>query len=264
MVESARRRALTRAAFAARFLSRGLLDLVLAPECLGCGAAVSTAAAERLVCVTCWSRTRALPVPACARCGSPTPAGAVPLRDCAVCPMLPPSLRAVRSAFQYEAVSRRLVRALKYGGWRALAAPMAERMAALPLSLEAEEEVRWVVPVPLAAVRLRERGYNQAEELARNLARRRGWSHSPELLERHRPTDRQTALHAAERRANVAGAFRVPIPAERALRGEHLLLVDDVWTTGATALACTEALLAAGARAVSVLTFARALPELRA
>ena len=190
----------------------------------------------------------------------PIPGG--PLLGCTHCPLLPPSVRAVRSALVLHGPARELVHALKYGGWSALAEPMAQRMAAEPLGQEAEEEVRLVVPVPTSPVRIRERGYNQAALLAREVARLRGWECVVDGLVRGRSTGSQTALHPTERRANVAGAFAPTAGRGEMLRREHVLLVDDVWTTGATALACCDALLAGGARAVSVLTFARALPEL--
>jgi ComF family protein len=245
---------------AARGLLEGLLDLVFAPVCAACGSAVPTAARDRLVCLTCTARLRPLPLPRCDRCWNPhEPA----LReDCGVCAELPPALRAVRSAAVMEGPARDLVHALKYRGWSAVAPALAARMAALPFPLEVEEEVRLVVAVPLSRVRLRERGYNQAALLAGAVAARRGWTDEPRLLARARATERQTTLHPAERRANVAGAFSVPEAARASVRGEHVLIVDDVWTTGATALACLDALLVAGARAASVLTFARALPEL--
>ena len=182
---------------------------------------------------------------------------------CALCEELPPSLRALRSPFLLDGPPRELVHALKYGGWRSLAAPMGARMAAVELPVEVEEEVRLVVPTPVSAVRLRQRGYNQAALLAVVVAAARGWTCAPDLLVRARASDTQTNLHPSERRANVAGAFSVRPGGEASLRMEHVLLVDDVWTTGATALACGEALTGAGARAYSVLTFARALPELR-
>ena len=83
------------------------------------------------------------------------------------------------------------------------------------------------------------------------------------MLVRTRSATTQTGLHPAERRANVAGAFAVPAERGTRLAGAHILLVDDVWTTGATALACAEALWEGGARVVSVITFARALPDRR-
>src|SRR5690606_23137560 len=102
----------------------------------------------------------------------------------------------------------------------------------------------------------------QAACLAAGVARVRGLALRDDLLVRHRSSESQTALHPAERRANVAGAFRAAATGPSCARGEHVLLVDDVWTTGATTLACATALLDAGIRAVSVLTFARALPDL--
>ena len=182
---------------------------------------------------------------------------------CPTCVVLPPAVRSLRSAFVLEGPAHRLVHGLKYGGWYSLAAPMAERMARVDLGEEAEEEVELVVPVPLSEVRLRQRGYNQAGLLAAEVARLRDWPCRPDLLRRSRATETQTALHPAERRANVAGAFQALPERAAPVRRQHILVVDDVWTTGATTLACAEALLAGGARAVSVLTFARALPELR-
>src|SRR5690606_21354632 len=114
-------------------------------------------------------------------------------------------------------------------------------------------EAKLVVPVPLAPVRLRQRGYNQAAKLGAAFALRTNRSVHPELLGRSRAAGSQTSLHPVERRANVAGAFRAVEGAAATVAAEHLLLLDDVWTTGATALACADALLDAGARAVSVL-----------
>lgn len=245
-----------------RDLAAGVLDLVFAPVCVACGQPVSTSAPERMVCPSCWAHCRALPSPRCERCWYPRRLTAEPSPVCQECEALPAALRVVRSAFVLGETPRRLVHALKYRGWTALAAVMAERMARLPLPLDVREEARVVVPVPVSAARLRERGYNQAALLADVLAARMRWRLVPDLLERARSVDSQTALHPAERRANVAGVFRARPGRSGALRGEHVILVDDVWTTGATSLACATALLDAGARVVSVLTFARAVPEL--
>ncbi len=139
---------------------------------------------------------------------------------------------------------------------------MAERLARVSLPADTLAEANFVVPVPLSAARLRERGYNQAALLAAALAERTGRNVAPDVLRRVRATDRQTTLHPEERRANVAGAFTVRPEWRDRVEGEHILLVDDVWTTGATALACCDALVSAGARIATVLTFARALPDL--
>jgi ComF family protein len=150
------------------------------------------------------------------------------------------------------------VHALKYGGWHAVARPMAERMTRASWPEDVRDERVAVIPVPLAATRERERGYNQSERLARTLAdcwRIPLWS---DMLERARATETQTRLTPAERLANVSGAFRVRGAPFRALRHAHVVLVDDVVTTAATLNACAAALIAGGARIVSYVTFGRA------
>ncbi len=152
-----------------------------------------------------------------------------------------------------------VVHALKYDGWHAVASGMAERMARLSWPLDVREERAAVIPVPLAEARLRERGFNQSERLATALAAR--W-HLPvwrDVLARSRSTQTQTRLTPEERLANVSGAFRVhDASSSLRLRNAHVVLVDDVVTTAATLNACAAALVAAGARIVSYLTFGRA------
>ena len=151
----------------------------------------------------------------------------------------------------------RLVHALKYEGWYELAEEMGGSMAALELP-DSGGPPELVVPVPTTARRLRERGYNQAELLARVVAERRGLPLATPLV-RVRGGATQVSLAPTQRRANVAGAFRAAAD-RRTLEAHHVLLVDDVLTTGATAGAAAAALLRSGARHVSLVTFARALP----
>lgn len=159
-------------------------------------------------------------------------------------------------------VATALVHALKYGGWPDLAEEMGARMAAVCLGRDVEEAISVVVAVPLSATRLRERGYNQAELLAREVAQLRGWPLLTGLLTRSRHTRRQARLAPRARLANVSGAFEVDRERRTELADAHLLLVDDVVTTGATVQDCVRALCRAGARSVSVLSFARARREL--
>jgi ComF family protein len=139
---------------------------------------------------------------------------------------------------------------------------MAGVMATVALPPDVTAEARLVVPVPTTATRLRERGYNQAALLARAFATLSGRA-TLHALRRGLGASSQTALQPAARLANVAGAFAVVDGVGTEIDGEHLLLVDDVLTTGATVTACCDALVAAGARCVSVLTFARATGRLR-
>lgn len=188
--------------------------------------------------------------------------GRIPGPRCQECLEWPAGLRSARSACLLRHPADALVHQLKYRGWKALGRFMAERMAAVALPPDVAAETRFVAAVPTTAARLRERGYNQAEVLAAELARATGRTLIG-ALRRAPGAGSQTTLQPVARLANVAGAFRPESRARDRITGEHLLLVDDVLTTGATALACVEALLAAGARCVSVLTFARATGRLR-
>lgn len=147
--------------------------------------------------------------------------------------------------------------ALKYGGWHRVADEMAERMARLDWPLDVQKERAALVPIPLAASRARQRGYNQSERLAHALARRWQLAVWDDVVARVRDTVSQTRLSPEERAGNVHGAFTATATT-RALRGAHVVLVDDVVTTGATLVACAAALCAGGARIVSFVTFGRA------
>jgi predicted amidophosphoribosyltransferase len=153
------------------------------------------------------------------------------------------------------------VHQLKYRGWPALAAPLAESMTRLMLP-EPLRGARVCVPVPTTAQRMRERGYNQAALLAREFAAQTGRALVNALV-RTGSAGSQTSLQPLARRANVAGAFQSVAREAAALRGADVLLIDDVLTTGATACACALALKHAGARRIALITFTRALDARR-
>jgi ComF family protein len=173
-----------------------------------------------------------------------------------------PYLREGRAPYVMRGTAAAMVHALKYGGWRGLADKMGMRMAELRFDPLVEAELSGVIPVPLSATRLRERGFNQAELLARSVARNRALPLLANVLVRQRHTNRQARLSLSERSANVSGAFRLREETLGTVEDAHLLLVDDVLTTAATVQDCVRALCVGGARAASVLTFARARPEL--
>ena len=155
-------------------------------------------------------------------------------------------------AYDAGGTVRRVQHALKYGGQERLGAPVGH-LIGQAWTRAGGAPVDVVVPVPLASVRLLERGYNQAAGLARGAADALGSEARPDRLSRTRSTRSQTALSADQRRANVDGAFSVPPGAD--LVGLHVLLVDDVLTTGATLVAAARPLADAGAR-VSVAAMA--------
>lgn len=232
-------------------LVRSTLELLLPRACAACGGASANGTAD-LICSLCWSRLPALAHPQCPRCGHPTLG-----ESCALCATLPPFIRAVRSVcWVPHPVSSGIVGALKYDGWQAVGREMAVRMARLPWPSDVVRERAAVIPVPLHPTRERERGFNQAAELAAALGahwRVPAWA---DVLTRNRTTETQTRLTPAERSANVHEAFRVRDGAR--LHGQHVVLVDDVLTTGATLNACAKALFDGGARILSYVTFGRA------
>ena len=239
----------------------GLVDLVLAPRCLGCGGGAG--AGNGLVCGRCRSRLAPPPSPLCPRCGFPRlRTGRDPGPTCQECGGWPTGLTSARSAFLLQEPADTLVYQLKYRGWHGLGEFMGRRMADVRLPPDVAREAALVVPVPTTSLRIRSRGYNQAEVLAGAVAEATGRTVICGL-ERAVGASSQIALQPAARQANVAGAFALAAGAELDVTGEHLLLVDDVLTTGATVTACARTLVDAGARCVSVLTFARATGRLR-
>lgn len=221
---------------------RGLIDAVYPLECAGCGRA------GQVICDRCRAALPALLPPFCEICAVPGDfIRCPPCRDAA------PSFDGIRAPFLYAGAIRQAVLAFKYGGVRA-AAPQLGGMLAdylqdhpLPGGL--------ATAVPMHPRRRRERGYNQAELLARAVSRRNGLAYRGDLLVRSRPVAPQAGTAtAAERATNVAGS--VALKDDRDLAGAGIILVDDVATTGNTLEVCAAVLKAAGAQSVWGLTLA--------
>jgi len=218
-----------------------LADLFFPQRCVGCERRASD-----LLCQDCFEALPHVRSPVCARCGTPT---AFETFVCDECKGVDFGFESARAPLRYEGVGEEIVHALKYRGYTRVV----ERLAA-PLMLEVfdrGERFDAVVPVPLHRSRLRRRGFNQAELLARGVAAGLNAPVSDKLRSVRRTRD-QVGLSAAERRANVDGAFATR---ERA-RGK-ILLVDDVFTTGATTSECAETLLRSGAQEVHAVSLCR-------
>jgi ComF family protein len=219
-----------------------LLDLFFPPRCIGCRRA------GEWVCAPCLEQAGRVENPVCRRCGRPF-RGTGP---CPACRRGTFALGQVRAPFFFEGVVQKAVHGLKYSGRRVLAGPLGTLLVTYLRDLEWPAAA--IVPVPLHRQRERARGYNQSALLARALAVQAGWPLLEGGLVRWRNTRPQVGLDGAARQENVRGAFRwegrEPPP-------ERVLLLDDVYTTGATMEACAGALREAGTVDVRGLALAR-------
>ena len=233
-------------------IASAFTDFVIPPTCLGCNGAVGQVGA---LCGPCWAQLRFIEQPHCPVLGTPfayeSGSTMMSLRAMAD----PPVFDHARSAVLYDPVARRIVSSLKFGDRPELAPWMANWMLRISRDLLTPDAM--IVPVPLHRRRLLQRRYNQSAELARSIARHTKCRFNPDLLIRIRSTKQQVGLGANERERNVRGAFRVPTQHEIAVRGGHIVLIDDVYTTGATLQACARALRRKGAERIDCLTFAQ-------
>ena len=229
--------------------------MMFPPVCAGCRRQVSR---PGVLCGACWPRLTLLERPWCPVMGTPF---AHDMGDgflCAEAIADPPPFERARAAVLYDGVACDMVRGLKYHDRTDLAPWMAEWM--LRAGGELLAEANMIVPVPLHWRRFFMRKFNQSAELARAVARVSGVRFEPSVVRRVRQTRPQVGLERREREDNLRGAFRVEPEGALAIAGRRVVLVDDVYTTGATVRAVTLALKKGGAQAVDVLTFARVLP----
>lgn len=237
---------------AATRATKVVLDALLPPHCLACETAVDHFGA---LCPSCWRRLSFISAPQCALCGVPFEYDLGDDALCAACTARRPAYDRARAVLLYDETSRGLVLGFKHGdrlhGANAFGAWLAR--AGAPLLAQAE----LLVPVPLHRRRLFARRYNQAALLAHAAGRASGVKVASDLLKRLRATPSQGGMSASERRRNVRGAFEIAPGREAEVAGRALVLVDDVFTTGATAEACARALKRGGAGRVDVLTLAR-------
>lgn len=251
-------------------IADSLFAVVFPASCALCNEPLEVAGSLD-VCAACWSGLKPWDGPRCSRCGLPFPSeraldAAEPL--CADCRGNEFRFDAARSFGIYRDQLRRAIVHLKFRPrerWgRKLGALLAQTWEANLEIFEAESAGWRIVPVPLHRGRQRERGYNQAEALARGLIASlrkgsRGLKLDTHCLKKTRATQPQTGLSPAERRENVRGAFAVSDSGN--MKDRPLVLIDDVMTTGATLSACAAILKDAGARRVVALTLARATPQ---
>jgi ComF family protein len=238
-----------------------LADLLFPPFCPVCRARLGPDRRDPL-CGRCWEGLERIAGPVCQECGLPLPRFSdVPAPDrgetCGACRVGESPLAFARSAARYGDLVREAIHAFKFRGRRSLAAPLGDLLIETAARHLVGRTVDLLVPVPLHRRRERDRGFNQAELLARRVGAALDVPVGRRVVVRRAPTAPQTELTAPERWANVRNAFSLARP--QAIRGRHVLLVDDLVTTGATARACAACLTRGGAASVGLLTVARVL-----
>ena len=243
------------AARIARTAARQVLDFALPPRCPGCGAITPE---PHLFCMTCWQGLRFLGEPCCARCGLPFEHDCGEGAECGACLADPPAFDRLRAAVAYGEVARTVAMKLKYSGRPAAAETLARLMQR---QLQGSDPEAILAPVPLHRWRIWRRGYNQSALIARALARRTGRRVEVDLIRRVKATPPLRGLGRRERALAVRGAFALSDHGKAAVKGRAIILVDDVYTSGATASGCAAVLRRGGAARVEIICWARVLRQ---
>ncbi len=217
-----------------------LLDFVYPPVCGLCGHPADSD--DRLVCRSCWDSITTVEEPFCLNCREFIATGVS-------CPWCGDDALTVFSLGVYDDIMRSILHDLKFACLKPLAAVVGAQLAVLINDRNHSLKLDMIVPVPLHSSRLYSRGFNQAEEIAREIGRGLEVPCRPDILYLTRKTRRQSRLSAAQRETNVRGAYAVAEP--EAIKGRSLLLVDDITTTGATLRETVRVLKAAGAGRVT-------------
>jgi len=235
-----------------------LTELLFPTLCLSCSKVLSERGRHPF-CHECFAGIRFINGPLCPVCGIPYPAEASPDHVCGDCLLKKRHIKTSRSLGVYESILHDAIHAFKYGGNLTLGERLGRLMAEHDYPSFRIRDYSLILPVPLHPRRLRQRGFNQSVILAREISRRHGVAMDFRTLRRIVDTESQAGLKKEERRSNIRQAFCTADP-ER-VRGQNILLVDDVYTTGSTLGECAKTLLKGGAEAVGALTLARAIQE---
>lgn len=235
-----------------------LLNLVFPPVCPICQTLLDDKRNDLPLCPTCRMAIKPLRPPYCPRCGLPVPSGDGGGYLCGPCLEEKWYFEVHRSSGLYEGTLKEAIHQFKYRGVFPLVRVFGDLMQPTLQTLSREYPVDVMIPVPLHIRRLRERGFNQALLMVKELSTRLGIPYEGSALKKIKDTPVQISLKKRERRKNLTGVFQVK-DNTKAIQGKSVVLVDDVYTTGATANECSRALLKAGAERVAVLTVARAL-----
>lgn len=236
-------------------LIKGLVEIIYPKICLSCKNKLGASSIENFICAGCWAKIKKNPPPFCRVCGRHLEKPGFANNICPQCVKTRFYFDRAFSPCVYTGIIRDLIHEFKYKNKDYLGSSLSSLMTEfireynLPI-----DRLDLIIPVPLHKIRLREREFNQAEILSRHIAEEFKKDISTDILQRRRHTKTQTRLETNERLLNVRGTFSVI--KNRGLSGKNVLLVDDVFTSGATSSEASFALKEAGANMVFVLTLA--------
>jgi ComF family protein len=230
------------------------LNILLPPRCSGCG---DPTIGIHIFCGKCWAKVNFIQKPCCHHCGAPMPYD-TGSPTCVSCLTIVPSFDGGRSATRYDGMIRDIILKLKHGDATYLPPSLAGWL--IQAGQDFWDKTDYIIPVPLHRWRLMRRRYNQATLLARAVSQRVNLPLLTNILIRSKLTESQGRKSRKERRQNVQTAFGLQDPKEL-LKGKRIVLIDDVWTTGATLAACTTTLKRGGVEKIYVLTLSRVVKE---
>lgn len=238
-----------------RALFRPLVDYALPPRCPICGTSVD---ADNRFCLSCWRQLDFLARPWCAACGLPLPFDHADDSRCAQCLVEPPAHDGVRAVVRYDDRSALIAMRLKYGTRLGLARLIADHLQKFVVECPGNAII---VPVPLHPTRLWRRGFNQSVLIGRELARGAGITMDHDVISRAKITPPLRGMSGSQRQRTVGSAFALSGDAHERIAGNSVILVDDVYTSGATSNACARLLKKAGAKQVFVFCWARVIRD---
>ena len=231
-------------------------DVIFPPQCLGC-TEILHPHSRQLFCSDCKEKIKFITGNLCPVCGTIFPDSPAPSHLCGNCLENKTYFSCARAVVSYETIILHVIHQFKYGNNISVGALLASFMADFSFPDVDFTDYSLIIPVPLHIKRLRQRGFNQSLILAQALAKKWQIPVNFSLLKRHKFTLTQTGLNKAERNKNIKGAFEVSD--KKNIAGKNVILIDDVYTTGATINECAKTLIKAGAQKVTVLTLARVL-----
>ncbi len=235
---------------------KNISDIIFPPQCINC-ATILQSSKEKVFCPTCREQIKYLTQSLCPVCGMAFLNSPAESHLCGNCLENRPFFSCARAVASYETIILDAIHKFKYGHDLSIGSALASFLTDFSFPDFKFQTFHLLIPVPMHIKKLRERGFNQSLILANTLGKKQQINVNFSLLKRRKSTLTQTGLNKKEREQNIKGAFEVSD--NKNIAGKNIILIDDVYTTGATLNECAKTLMKAGAKKVAALTLARVL-----